>query len=853
MRRYHIALLATAVALPASFLASPLKFSSMRQDKTVVVPIPTSPDSVDQGRKSFDKASILSSRKAADYFHRLQTQNWTTVVPDSAGVFHLSPASSCKCSPKANLFTLATRLRPSDFVKGKLVAKSASMLEVFVDGKSVLKKTSVDSIPTEVKAPLTLQPQYTSEIEVHLLAMSDSEADPSLSICFVPDSGFDNVEIAEGPDTDRRFSLATTTEGARVTSTQISPDGKYLIVGFSETYGEKDSRAWTELRAVASGATISSSLPAGCRWMPQGATLFFTERTSNGFSLYSMPAATMSRSLIAPDVPVSAAEISWAPDASWFAYYSSEKGKKEDGVMRRITEQDDRIPGTRDRNYLVRYDLASGVSSQLTFGGPSTILTDISPDSKKILYTANKTVPGEFPFYNNALIQLDVNSLKTDTIVAKSGGLLSAIYSPDGKKVLMWGSPNEFDKLGLNAPGRDWGNDFDVQAYLIDIATRKPTALTRDFNPSINGAPVWNKKDGQIYFKASDGFYVRLYSLNPSTLQVKQLPVNVDYVNNFSVGDMENRWLAYFGMSYTSIGQCWLLDLKSGKNTLVADPMGEEYASLKLGEVSEWKFTSANGDVIDGTMTLPPDFDPSRKYPLIVYYYGGTTPSVRASHNPYTPQLFASRGYVVYVVNPSGTIGYGQEFSARHINAWGDMTADEIIEGVKKFCDEHPFVDSKKIGCLGASYGGFMTQLLQTKTDIFAAAISHAGISNVTSYWGEGYWGYSYNSVAAARSYPWSDPDLFTKKGSLFNADKIHTPLLLLHGSRDTNVPIGESVQIFNALKILGRDVEFISVDDQDHIITDYDKRKLWHATIMAWFAKYLKDDPRWWNSMYGD
>ena len=130
--------------------------------------------------------------------------------------------------------------------------------------------------------------------------------------------------------------------------------------------------------------------------------------------------------------------------------------------------------------------------------------------------------------------------------------------------------------------------------------------------------------------------------------------------------------------------------------------------------------------------------------------------------------------------------------------------------------------------------------------------MSHAGISNVTSYWGEGNWGYSYNTVAAPESYPWSNPDLYTKHGSLFNADKIHTPLLLLHGNADTNVPVGESIQLFNALRILGRDVEFIQVDGENHYIANYDKRKLWHASIMAWFAKHLQDAPQWWDSMYG-
>jgi dipeptidyl aminopeptidase/acylaminoacyl peptidase len=205
----------------------------------------------------------------------------------------------------------------------------------------------------------------------------------------------------------------------------------------------------------------------------------------------------------------------------------------------------------------------------------------------------------------------------------------------------------------------------------------------------------------------------------------------------------------------------------------------------------------------------------------------------------------------VYVIQPSGTIGFGQEFSARHVNAWGDYTADDIIEGAKKFCQAHPFVDSSKIGCLGASYGGFMTQYLQTRTDIFAAAVSHAGISNVASYWGEGFWGYSYNAIAAAESYPWNNPELFTSHGSLFNADKINTPLLLLHGSKDTNVPIGGSIQLFNALKILGKTVEFVQVDGEDHYIADYSMRTQWHNTIMAWFARWLQDSPQWWEDLY--
>ncbi len=236
---------------------------------------------------------------------------------------------------------------------------------------------------------------------------------------------------------------------------------------------------------------------------------------------------------------------------------------------------------------------------------------------------------------------------------------------------------------------------------------------------------------------------------------------------------------------------------------------------------------------------------------MIVNYYGGTSPTERSLENRYPSHVYAALGYIVYIIQPSGATGFGQEFSARHVNAWGQRTGDEIIEGTKKFCAEHNFVDARKIGCIGASYGGFMTQYLQTKTDIFAAAISHAGISDITSYWGEGYWGYSYSALASANSYPWNARDMYTLQSPLFNADKINTPILFLHGTVDTNVPIGESIQMFTALKLLGKPTAFVQVVGQNHQILDYKKRAEWNKTIYAWFAKWLKNQPEWWNAMY--
>jgi dipeptidyl aminopeptidase/acylaminoacyl peptidase len=272
---------------------------------------------------------------------------------------------------------------------------------------------------------------------------------------------------------------------------------------------------------------------------------------------------------------------------------------------------------------------------------------------------------------------------------------------------------------------------------------------------------------------------------------------------------------------------------------------------VRFGEVEPWRFKNKQGRWITGRIYYPPDFNKNKKYPCIVYYYGGASPVTREFGGRYPKNLYAAQGYIVYVLQPSGAYGFGQDFSALHVNDWGLVVADEIIDGVRKFLNAHSFVDPKRVGCMGASYGGFMTMLILTRTNLFSAAIAHAGISSISSYWGEGFWGYWYNSVSAANSFPWNRKDIYVYQSALYNADKISTPLLLLHGSQDTNVPPGESTQLFTALKLLGREVEYIQILDQNHTIMNYTKRKIWTKTILSWFDKWLKNEQEWWSSLY--
>lgn len=841
MRAKSVLAMTLAVFMTAG--ASAYVIGGFKGSAPVTLHQPQKPDSV-QKENPFSADKLLKSRRFATQWP--ETAGWTTMVPDTAG--NLVPVDS-KNAPQ--LRTFASHLRAERFAKGKLKLTSSPRADVILNGDVKISKTTTDSVPGEQSADIELLPEQDYSLIVNVLTMPDDPGKPEFRLEFVPDKDFESVRVSSGAELDRRVSPLSTMQGERVSSMALSPDGKYLLTRYREVVSAEQSRQRVVMTETATGRTVSENIDFSADWMPKSNTLFFTKEGVKDYDLYVMEVPSMRTTRIATAIPDQ--DVTFSPDEKYLFYYDKVDGAKNEGVMRRYSNPDDRIPGDRDRFYICRYDIQNGVTIPLTYGGGTTSICDISRDGSKLLYMSQRQTPDKYPFYRVSLVQMDMSTFATDTIINDADGFVSnAIYSPDATRLFVVGGPDAFDRIGANHDPEPIANNFDNQGFIMTLADRSVKPVTKDFDPSLEGTPVWNAVDNKIYFIGERGFFRDLYQLNPSDGKIVMLgKENLQTVRGFSIGDREARYAAYWGGSFTDDGVACLLNLNNGKSTLVDDPLKEWLGDTQFGKMEPWKFTATDGTVVDGYMCLPPDFDANKKYPLIVYYYGGTSPSNASFYHLYSPQVFASRDYVVYVLNPSGTTGYGQEYSARHVNAWGKRTADEIIQGVKEFCKAHPFVNKDRIGCLGASYGGFMTQYLLTKTDIFHAAISHAGISNVTSYWGEGFWGYSYNSVAAAKSYPWTNPELFTKQGSLFNADKIHTPLLLLHGTVDTNVPIGESIQLFNALKILGRDVEFITVQDENHVISNFNNKLSWHNTIMAWFAKWLQDDPSWWNALY--
>lgn len=751
-----------------------------------------------------------------------------------------------------NIYLLTTRVRADRFTNATFSVKSPARLEVYVDGKMAGSKMNVqDSLKSAgvCNASLRMEPQRLYKIAVKVLVTENDSFPPAVMATL--SAGKDSItEILAEPALKGRYLLPQTIYGNYIQGVSVSPDGRYLLTTYQEYHSAERSNSFTELSEVKSGRKIVT-FPAGHRvpsWTPLTSQLCYRAVSDEGEKLIFVNPETLQERVVADRIPAGGSR--WSPDEKALYYVVTEQVEADNGPVHRLLNRGDRVPGGRGRGFIWRYDMETGVRERLTCGLNSTSLCDISPDGSLLLYASGISVDNEWPFSKVSLYCLNVNTLEVDTLVKEDAFIsYSARFSPDASKVVLQGGPEAFDGIGKNCGNHPIANNYDTQAFIIDRASGSVEAITKDFDPSVT-IIQWNRHDGCIYFKTSDRDCEPVYSYDPVKRSFKKLPLEGDNVRSFSLSSNAGT-AAYTSVTASTRPAAYLYNVRKEKSTLVADTYAKDLAGMEMGTIHDWEFTASDGTAIDAYYCLPPGFDASKKYPLIVYYYGGTTPTTRDMDNPYAAQLFSSRGYVTLIINPSGTIGYGQEFSARHVNAWGKRTADDIIEGTKAFCAANSFVDAEHIGCLGASYGGFMTQYLQTQTDIFAAAASHAGISDVTSYWGEGYWGVGYNAVAAAQSYPWSNPDLFTKQGSLFNADKINTPLLLLHGTADTNVPVGESIQLYNALRVLGKTVEFIRVDGENHFISDVPKRILWHNSIMAWFERWLKEDPTWWNNIY--
>ena len=207
------------------------------------------------------------------------------------------------------------------------------------------------------------------DIIIKLLSTAEDKTAPALKCEFVPDKEFEQVAVRMAPDMKRRFSLYDTTFGNKVYSVSLSPDGKYLLTYYWNNYSAKRSRTWQELTEVKSGQVIHPNVPTNARWMPTSNRLYYTVKGNTANDLIVFDPATMREEVLMENLPEG--RFVWSPTEDYLVYTDTDKGKETEGPLKQILMPDDRIPGWRDRSYLVKYDLKTGVSQRLTFSGQS--------------------------------------------------------------------------------------------------------------------------------------------------------------------------------------------------------------------------------------------------------------------------------------------------------------------------------------------------------------------------------------------------------------------------------------------------------------------------------------------------
>lgn len=806
----------------------------------------------------FESLDLSSLKPRADASFKLPTGviiQWKTVAAGDRGI-ELARGSNSSSTAYLGAYIDVRR-----WMKANITLQSSQLLNVYLDGKVVASKSSIEKAAEgkpsnggkKVSGDLIL------ETGKHLLLVKtvfdpESGADWTIQATLSYNERYAPPEPVLTLSSHEWMTIKHLLDGPKVTGASISADGSLAAVSKSQSLPPGDeSEAWVEIYDLAGSRLMHTyrgdMAISQVNWAPQGKIFSYTSRDKEGGTIWivdlekgtSVPLLKKVKNL---------GGHTWSPDGSFLVYSVSEEGPKDQKGVKRFQNLADRQPGWRSRSYLYKITMAGRIIQKMTAGELSTPLQSIHPDGKSVLFVRTIIDYSERPFSITELYTLDLTSLDTK-LLWKGKWFSRADWSPDGKRILVLGGPSTFGAAGVHVPEGTVPNELDTQVFIFDPLTGTAEPISKNFNPSIDAA-IWSQSEDCIYFLAIDRSYRHLFRYDLKKKAFAMVDSGVEVIERIAIA--RNKPLAVFTGSSANIPpKAYFLNMPRQKTEILDDPGKDDFSDVTFGEVRRWTFKNRRGRYIEGRVYYPPDFDRSKKYPCIVYYYGGTSPVTREFGGRYPKNLYAANGYVVYVMQPSGATGFGQDFSALHVNDWGLIVADEIIDGVKKFLEAHPFVDARRIGCMGASYGGFMTMAILTRTNIFSAAVAHAGISSISSYWGEGYWGYWYNAYAAANSFPWNRKDIYVNQSPLFSADKISTPLLLLHGSEDTNVPPGESTQLFTALKILGREVEYIQILDQNHHIMNYTKRIIWTKTILSWFDNWLKGQPEWWSGLYPD
>ena len=612
------------------------------------------------------------------------------------------------------------------------------------------------------------------------------------------------------------------------------------------------------------GRLLASDLGGGkarpIAFIPDTEDLLLRQSGDDGTNLivWSAPAGPM-RTVLRDEPGLGLVKIS--PNGRYILFASTaayEEAEPEDG-NRRYVHLRERVVDFTPVPQLHLMDLTTGARRVLTTAADKVLDDAIFSSDGQSIFHAQTLHQSDRPWFHSEIRQLDLVTGVDNVLTQFTGGWevrphgLAA--SPDGQSLLFLGPPEEVG--GAHAEH----NVYNKQIWLLDLTTGDYERLTKNSNLAFDvgaGLPRFDSK-GRLLIQTIDKSIQKLARLNPQKdWSVGLMPLSGESLGAMAVSPSGLN-LLYSASSTGNPGSLYRAETGS-KSKLLENYSTDWSTNWIWSQPVDANFMSKDGVEIEAWFYPPMQHTPGSKpsfnapaegqAPLVVYYYAGAVPTMRGFNG--THQFFAANGYGVLVVNPRGAYGYGDEYADHHAGDWGPVAASDIVEGTNAILQQNPWLDKDAIGIYGGSYGGFMSEYLITTTDMFAAAVSMYGISDLASYWGQGTWGWTYGDMALGGATPWDNPQYFVDHSPLFQADKIHTPLLLLHGEDDDNVTPGESEQLFTALSVLDRPVEMVIFPGEGHGISGSWENRAGHRTmLLEWFDRYCKEQPEAWENRW--
>ena len=623
-----------------------------------------------------------------------------------------------------------------------------------------------------------------------------------------------------------------------VSGAQISPDGRFVAYTVQQANWEEDEfvqQIWVAMistgeRYQLTSAKKSSQNP---KWSPDSKRLAFASERDGKRQIYVInPLGGEPQQLTSEENGVE--QFEWAPDGTAIAYTSTgpepkaKKDRKEKYGDFEVVEGDYAMM----RLWLVKApdEIASDPKQKpkpepLTEGDKFSIETfSWSPDSKLIAFSAQRD-PALSSSGSQQIYLVDLADKHVKKLLDSNGPNRRPRWSPDGRQIAF-----------ITAGGDPFFYFANTHIATVPVSGGEPKILTAKFDEDASLID-WGP-DG-IYFAAVQKGAAHVFRVNPATQAIERITSPDSFYADDASFTPDHRLCASVGAMPNHFADVFVSSAKDFSPRYLTE-MGGQWKDFHLTtrEMIEWK--SSDGTTIQGVLVKPHDYDPSRKYPLLVVIHGGPTGMdtlVSSADRYYPVERFAAKGALVLRPNYRGSAGYGEKFRALNVRNLGLGDYADVISGVDYLISKG-MVDKDRVGAMGWSEGGYISAFITTYSDRFRAVSVGAGISDWMTYY------VNTDIHPFTRQYlkatPWDDPAIYQKTSPIFYVSKAKTPTLIQHGDQDKRVPPPNSFELYQALKDRGVPVKMILYKGFGHPINKPKQQRAVMEHNYDWFAKYI-------------